>query len=33
MGVAAVLNFHDPGETGRVIRVLGLKLLERAFSH
>jgi hypothetical protein len=29
--VAAVLNFHDQGETGRVIRVFGPKSLERVF--
>ena len=33
IGVVAVLNFHDPGETGRVIRLLGSKSLERVFGH
>jgi hypothetical protein len=31
--LTAVLDFHDPGEAGRVIRILGLKLLESVFGH
>jgi hypothetical protein len=31
--VAPVLDFHDASETGRVIRKIGLKLLESILGH
>ena len=31
--VAAVLDFHDPGEACRVVRIFSLKLFEGVFSH
>jgi len=31
--VPAVLDFHDPCETGRVIGIFGLELLESVFGH
>jgi hypothetical protein len=31
--VAAVLDFHYPGETGRIVRIFFLKLLEGVFGH